>query len=97
VSDKKFTQKEAAVAVLKKAESMLKSWKPMGKAAPQARNTAQMAELKGVKQPEAPQPSEKAIPKAPEMPKMPGMGAMPKAERPLRSFMAKRMAKKGNC
>ena len=94
MSDKKYTQKEAAVAVLKKAESMLKAWNAMGKAAPGARNMAQMGELKGVKQPEAPQPSEKAIPKAPEMPKM---SAMPKAERPLKAFMAKKMAKKGAC
>lgn len=88
MSDKKYDTKEAAKAVLKKAEAMLKSWNPMGKAAPGAMNSARMGELKGVKQPEVPQPSMKAIPKAPEM---------PKAERPLKSFMAKRMAKKGAC
>jgi hypothetical protein len=75
--EKKYTAREAAVEVLKKAEELLKNWhKKIDKAEGAYKTASQVGEFKGI-------PQEK-----------PKMGMVAKPPRPLKTFMAKKEAKR---
>lgn len=75
--EKKYTAREAAIEVLKKAEELLKNWhKKINKAESSDKTASQVNEFKGI-------PQEK-----------PKTGTVAKPPRPLKTFLAKKEAKR---